>query len=298
MAEWMNSNIPTFSWMSDASPSPGVASAFALGFQAKQHALDRELRVRELDLRADQQNILHQLRTEELNAKRVSQEGVAALASVMGNAAKREFDPESEALLWETASHFPAMMTRPEFREFTQQFELARTARMRNELLKTQITGREDLESIRQQHRLESIASRMDRIADMKFDDQDFKVKFEALQQEHRLERDKVKASSGGQERFDLNKSDEIAMRADLQSLQTAFNQGILESAEFDKKRDATIAKYRAKARTTQAAPAPTATTPANPGEPARVTSQAEFDALPSGALFINPADGKVLRKK
>ncbi len=31
---------------------------------------------------------------------------------------------------------------------------------------------------------------------------------------------------------------------------------------------------------------------------PARITSQEQFDALPSGAMFVNPADGKVMRKK
>lgn len=34
------------------------------------------------------------------------------------------------------------------------------------------------------------------------------------------------------------------------------------------------------------------------PGGPARITSREEFDALPSGALFVNPADGTVKRKK
>lgn len=33
-------------------------------------------------------------------------------------------------------------------------------------------------------------------------------------------------------------------------------------------------------------------------GEPAKPTTQAQFDALPKGALFINPADGRVMRKK
>lgn len=40
----------------------------------------------------------------------------------------------------------------------------------------------------------------------------------------------------------------------------------------------------------------PSATPPAS-GGPARPTSQAEFDALPSGAMFINPKDGKLMRK-
>lgn len=40
-----------------------------------------------------------------------------------------------------------------------------------------------------------------------------------------------------------------------------------------------------------------TAAAPATSGEPAKVSSQAEFDALPSGALFINPKDGKTYRK-
>jgi hypothetical protein len=35
----------------------------------------------------------------------------------------------------------------------------------------------------------------------------------------------------------------------------------------------------------------------ASAGTPAKVTSQAEFDALPSGALFVNPKDGKIMRK-
>ncbi len=36
---------------------------------------------------------------------------------------------------------------------------------------------------------------------------------------------------------------------------------------------------------------------PASSNEPARPTSQAEFDALPSGAMFINPKDGQLMRK-
>lgn len=34
------------------------------------------------------------------------------------------------------------------------------------------------------------------------------------------------------------------------------------------------------------------------PDRAARPRSRAEFDALPSGAYFVNPADGRVLRKK
>ena len=35
-----------------------------------------------------------------------------------------------------------------------------------------------------------------------------------------------------------------------------------------------------------------------SPTEAVAVTTQAEFDALPSGALYTNPADGKTYRKK
>lgn len=45
--------------------------------------------------------------------------------------------------------------------------------------------------------------------------------------------------------------------------------------------------------------PAPTAApVTASSNQPARPSSQAEFDALPRGALFINPADGRLMRKK
>lgn len=45
--------------------------------------------------------------------------------------------------------------------------------------------------------------------------------------------------------------------------------------------------------------PAPTAVpVTASSNQPARPSSQAEFDALPQGALFINPADGRLMRKK
>ena len=42
----------------------------------------------------------------------------------------------------------------------------------------------------------------------------------------------------------------------------------------------------------------PSATVPATKEAPAMPSTQAEFDALPKGALFINPADGRLLRKK
>lgn len=54
---------------------------------------------------------------------------------------------------------------------------------------------------------------------------------------------------------------------------------------------------------TLQGGPPPTPGQPQGaPGggqdSPARPTTQQEFDALPSGALFVNPADGRVMRKK
>lgn len=42
----------------------------------------------------------------------------------------------------------------------------------------------------------------------------------------------------------------------------------------------------------------PASTTPPTPAGPARPTTQAEFDALPSLREFINPADGKIYKKK
>lgn len=51
----------------------------------------------------------------------------------------------------------------------------------------------------------------------------------------------------------------------------------------------------RAKAGTKPASAEPAAVDPAGPVKPA---SQAEFNALPPGTLFINPSDGRLMRKK
>lgn len=56
------------------------------------------------------------------------------------------------------------------------------------------------------------------------------------------------------------------------------------------------------KGESTGPTPMPPAAKPADPApatdEPKKPTTQAEFDALPKGALFINPADGRLMRKK
>lgn len=44
--------------------------------------------------------------------------------------------------------------------------------------------------------------------------------------------------------------------------------------------------------------PAYNAPAAAQPPQPATPTSKSEFDSLPSGSLYVNPADGKVYRKK
>lgn len=252
-SSWLNGL--DFQWLRDSGRGSNTfLQAFQIGAQMKERALQTQYRQQQAQAHWESLEMRYKIESSKLMAQENIARGHAELGQVLSEIAHTNSwtDPASKARFWDTASKYPQLMASPTFKELTQQFELADSAALRSKLLDTTITGREDLERTRQLNRLGSINARFDRMVDMKLDDEQRKIAMEELLQEHRLERDRTKASSGGQERFDLNKSDEIAFRAELASLQTAFNQGVLEADEFTKKRDAVITKYKAKARTPQ----------------------------------------------
>lgn len=120
----------------------------------------------------------------------------------------------------------------------------------------------------------------------------------------------KARASAAGDI---FNKADYSALMKERVEVQTDYDRARQpeRKAQYKKRLDE-IDAQREKMKSTHAAVevthggplAPTApTTPASTASPAsagpaRPTTQAEFDALPSGTEFINPKDGKLLKKK
>lgn len=222
--------------------------AFQVGAQLKQRQIDNELRVREMEAKWKALDVEQQLSQAKLAAQEQVAAGHAELGQILSEIGANGSwsNPESKAKFWGAAAKHPQLMKDPSFKELTQTFELADTAALRKQLLDAQIGGRVELESLRQQNRLESLTTRLDRMADMKLDDQAFKVELEGLLQEHRLERDKAKSTRSGDPRFNLKKGDEIAYRHELSALLTGLNQGILEQSEYEAKREKVFAKYKA----------------------------------------------------
>lgn len=241
MPDWLPQ---TYKWLDNQNNDPAVEQAFALGFQGKQRALDRELHVRELDMRAQQQDLLAQLRREKLNADLVAQEGVAALAGVMGEAARAGFDEASEAKLWETAGKYPALMTRPEFKEFTQQFELSRAAKARKDYLATQITGREDLEDLKFEHRQALLGDKYARLAELQEDSQEAQLLRDQIKHGYDLERDQLKPrAQTGVTRFNLPWTDQRAMDSELKIIEKDL---FAKPEDKTKRSEAVYRKYKA----------------------------------------------------
>lgn len=113
-----------------------------------------------------------------------------------------------------------------------------------------------------------------------------------------------------GQERFDLPYSQQKLMENELGGLHATYTNpdlrpGFIKEAEkakmtpdqlYLKKLNAIEEKYRSKLRKGHQADTPKV--PVSATEPKKISTQADFDALPVGALFINPADGATYKKK
>lgn len=245
-----------FPWLFNRLPKAGhdtgMLQAFQVGAQMKQRQNDNALRMREMEAKWKALDVESTLAQSKLAAQEQVAAGHAELGQILSEiGAKGDWsNPEAKSRFWGAAAKHPQLMKDPSFKELTQTFELADSAALRKQLLDAQIGGRMGLEDAKQENRIDILNARLDNLSKMKLDDQQFRVKFEELLQENRIERDKAKSTTAGDTRFDLNKSDEIALRSKLASLQTALNQGVLEMDEFEKKRNAVIEEYKAKART------------------------------------------------
>lgn len=331
----------------------------ALGAQMQQHRASLEAQIKQRAIENQHQERVAEARWRAMdieaslaNAKLSAQEQIAAGHSELGNvlseigASGGWTDPAAKAKFWATAAKYPQLMKDPSFKELTQTFELADSAKLRADLLTQGATNKTELENVRQQGQMERIMERLNATMQLKVFDADAKAGLETTRQEFKLLQDELRhgyrvgelktrfgglrelqddkqafegeitnlkhdlglvaednkqdnradlllqrlegmkslqgnkqaldleirkaqheldiirdakkpSRTGDNDRFDLNKSDEIAFRSELASLKSAFDQGVLEAAEFEKQRDATIAKYKARARTAAPAPAP-----------------------------------------
>lgn len=279
--EWLNGL--DFQWLrNDGRGSNTFLQAFQIGAQIKQNAINSEFRKEQAQAHWRAMELRAAIESSKLKAQENIASGHAELGQVLSEIAQNKSwtDPAAKARFWGTASKYPQLMASPTFKELTQQFELADQAAWRAQLEDTKMGGRKDLEATRQQGRLELAEQRLNSLADLKMGDQAFKMEFEKFQQEHRLERDKAKASGSEATRFDMNKSDEIPYLRELDSLNTAYRMGDLTYPELQAEREKVITKYKAKARTQSPAP----TKAAGPSRRVRVKA-------PDGTIGNIPED-------
>lgn len=260
--EWLNGL--DFQWLRPSQNDGTFMRAMELGMRMKHAQVTNQLAMRESESKVKLMDATARLKQAEITGYERIAEGNAVLAETLSGVGSDWANPEAESRVLDVVTQYPHVVKSPLFKDVMMNFRIAQQGQLRKELLHEQIGGRETLEMQRQQNRMEALTTRLDRMAGMKTDDQAFKVDLEELLQEHRLERDRTKASTSGTERFDLNKSDEIKMRSELNSLQIALNQGVLELPEFEQKREKVFKKYEALARKpAQPSAAPKAAGPA-----------------------------------
>lgn len=246
--EWINGR--DFSWMQQTPPDRTFALGMELGMRARHQHLNEQLAMRELESKVKLQETHARLKEAEITAYEQMATGNAELATALSETAGQWTSPEAKSRFWGIAARHPQVMKSPQFKELVDNFQLADQAELRSRLEDTRISSRTDLKNLEHQNRMELWSTRMARTADMKLDDHALRIELEQLRHENTLERDQMKPSAQADARMDLVKSDEIGLRSELTSLQTAFVQGVLDWDEFQKKRDGVQAKYKSRART------------------------------------------------
>lgn len=255
-----------------------AAQMFQLGVQMAQHK--RAMAYKEQILAAEQE------------AKMQTAEGHAALGQVLARGAGRWTDPEVKREFWETASRYPALMKHPSFRELTQNFELADTAKARADLFGQRQEGALDLATEKHMLKLDEIEAKYAEMEKFAVGSQERKDAHAVIQNDLRMLRDSRRPRSVESDRFNLSKSDEISYRNELAVLKDAFEQGLLREkgqtadsalAVYERRRQDLEDKYKSRSRVFNPQAAPV-TTPTNTPAP----------AAPEKRIKVKSPDGRI----
>lgn len=294
MAEYITAqNHP---WLFNRLPQPGTdrtAQMFQLGAQMAQHK--RAMEYKEQILAAEQE------------AKMQAAEGHAALGQVLAKGAGRWTDPEVKREFWETASRYPALMKHPSFRELTQNFELADTAKARADLLgqrqegqldveDARIEGRLTLEQERAKNREALQADKFQRLSGMREDSEEAKLIRDELQHQMDMERDDNRGHPSGQDRFDMPYSDQLLFKSKLDAVQRDPNLK-KNTPEKLKQMEAIYREFEPRRRKkSEPAAAPKAVAPAASGSRIKVKSpDGKIGSIPESQVEVAKQKGYIV---
>lgn len=302
--EWINGN--DFNWLKPTQADGTFMRGMQLGMQMRHQRITESIAMQEAESKVKLMDLNFQMKRAELRAYENLAEGNAQLATALSETAGKWTEPESKARFWGIASKYPTVMKSPQFKELVDNFQLADTAKARHDYLQSQIGGRENLENIRiggredlEETKFQNRAALQDEkygyLAELQEDSQEARALRDEIIHGYNLERDAKKPNQSAGKKYDMPYSVELKYRAMLNAINKDYN---LKPAERQKKIEEVYREMKSQFTLPSPATTPKATQPAPSQGPSKITSQAEFDALPSGAMFINPADGKVLRKK
>jgi predicted transcriptional regulator len=272
METWMNEN---FQWLKNDGPNRGNAflGGMQIGAQIAQSRRNYDLQVRKLISDQELAERDHEMKKETLGLRsrmfEVQQqgrlntsEGLAALGETMSEIARtgRYTDPEAKAKFWATARKYPQVMQSAGFRQLLDVFDAADLAEAREELEKTRVQGRIEVNDAVETGRMQRLSERLDRMEQMKSGDQAFKLELEQLRHDLNVDRDAKRPHPSSDSRFDLSYSDQLSMKADLDAVRRAETLG-LKPENAAKRREQIETKYHARRRTV---PVPTSGTATN----------------------------------
>lgn len=233
--------------------------------------------------------------------------GMMELGSVMAEGAQNNAyaEPEWESKFWNTAKKYPQLMGTTEFRGLTSTIENAKQAKAKAEI--TSLT--QDAISERNQSAIQSrfdlLGQRLDGMAQMEGIKQENREELTTLRNDLNILRDSLKPTRTGQLVHDLPETDLVALRSELTTLDNLFKENKLKGtktpgvftrgytetpeAEYERRKQEILKKYDAK-RIGTPRPAEAATPPAD-------DFKSRYDALPSGAEYIDPNGVKRIKR-
>lgn len=307
---WLQHREPGKALAEGVSAGSQIAGNFLRGVQLRQQQeqFEAEMPLRWAQLKNEQDRILIQEANTTIKDKMDNEKaaGFGALGAVVAKVGQYQdgwLNPEFGAEFWGTVAKHPQVVRDPGFKSLTDNFDIAERAalRMQEERLRQQgrssleqekQAGRVGLEDQRNQNRIELEGVRQQGRSDLQEDKQQYQSEENEKNRKLRsdIEQAKIDQRVAEEEAKAQAKLNDADYRGLMGKISKISRDRSMDAAEVNKEIDRLVEGY--KLNRSKESPAPT------PSGPAMPSSQSDFDALPSGSLYINPADGKTYRKK
>lgn len=275
--EW----IARKTWMqSESVPQALIAGAQIAQRQQQINQQNRELLLREAAEKS------------KYNTLRQQAEGTVALGIILEQATEKNAwtAPETRAKVYSLTKQYPWLANTDLFKGAIQSFDNADKAEARLQLETERQTAITDRNQASIESRFDLLGQRIDAMTQMEGIKNENRTALTELKSELDIIRDAMKPRTLRPERYDLNESDRMLMKSELDAIEVAQKNLEIDSAEAQRQRDSIDAKFKKRAVSS------TAEQSLVPAAGDRVTTKAQYDQLPSGTEFTG-ADGNKYRK-